>query len=142
MGIWLKKLQRLRWSKMTKYTKDDILTKAAELAEMIASTEEVDFFKQELMDLKVLRMTSPRLIMPTNTPFLSTGNFLICFFPKKAAIFSISSFQATLCTDFLAISKTFKSMILFALSSNASKSPLNNCVKKNVPKTMSSCLPI
>ena len=31
---------------MTKYTKDDILTKAAELAEMIAATEEVDFFKQ------------------------------------------------------------------------------------------------
>ncbi|CAH0210898.1 hypothetical protein SRABI96_02162 [Peribacillus sp. Bi96] len=31
---------------MTKYTKDDILTKAAELAEMIASTEEVDFFKR------------------------------------------------------------------------------------------------
>ncbi|USK61288.1 RicAFT regulatory complex protein RicA family protein [Peribacillus asahii] len=31
---------------MTKYTKDDILTKAAELAEMIAKTEEVDFFKQ------------------------------------------------------------------------------------------------
>ena len=30
---------------MAKYTKDDILTKAAELAEMIASTEEVDFFK-------------------------------------------------------------------------------------------------
>lgn len=30
---------------MTKYTKDDILTKAAELAEMIATTEEVDFFK-------------------------------------------------------------------------------------------------
>ncbi len=31
---------------MTKYTKDDILTKAAELAEMIATTEEVDFFKR------------------------------------------------------------------------------------------------
>lgn len=31
---------------MAKYSKDDILTKAAELAEMIASTEEVDFFKQ------------------------------------------------------------------------------------------------
>jgi cell fate (sporulation/competence/biofilm development) regulator YmcA (YheA/YmcA/DUF963 family) len=31
---------------MTKYTKDDILTKAAELAEMIAKTEEVDFFKR------------------------------------------------------------------------------------------------
>ena len=31
---------------MAKYTKDDILTKAAELAEMIATTEEVDFFKR------------------------------------------------------------------------------------------------
>lgn len=31
---------------MAKYTKDDILAKAAELAEMIASTEEVDFFKK------------------------------------------------------------------------------------------------
>lgn len=31
---------------MAKYSKDDILTKAAELAEMIASTEEVDFFKR------------------------------------------------------------------------------------------------
>ena len=31
---------------MTKYTKDDILTKAAELAEMISTTEEVDFFKR------------------------------------------------------------------------------------------------
>jgi cell fate (sporulation/competence/biofilm development) regulator YmcA (YheA/YmcA/DUF963 family) len=31
---------------MAKYTKDDILTKAAELAEMISTTEEVDFFKQ------------------------------------------------------------------------------------------------
>lgn len=31
---------------MTKYTKDDILIKAAELANMIATTEEVDFFKR------------------------------------------------------------------------------------------------
>lgn len=31
---------------MTKYTKDDILNRAAELAEMIANTEEVDFFKR------------------------------------------------------------------------------------------------
>lgn len=31
---------------MAKYTKDDILTKAAELAQMISTTEEVDFFKR------------------------------------------------------------------------------------------------
>lgn len=46
MESWLKRYQQSRWSKMTKYTKDDILTKAAELAEMIATTEEVDFFKR------------------------------------------------------------------------------------------------
>ena len=31
---------------MPKFSKDDILAKAAELAEMIASTDEVDFFKR------------------------------------------------------------------------------------------------
>ncbi|WP_374721468.1 RicAFT regulatory complex protein RicA family protein [Peribacillus tepidiphilus] len=31
---------------MAKYTKDDLLTKAKELAAMIAETEEVDFFKR------------------------------------------------------------------------------------------------
>ncbi|PLT34132.1 RicAFT regulatory complex protein RicA family protein [Bacillus sp. V5-8f] len=31
---------------MAKYTKDDILAKAADLAKMIAETEEVDFFKR------------------------------------------------------------------------------------------------
>ncbi|QCJ42110.1 hypothetical protein FAY30_09440 [Bacillus sp. S3] len=31
---------------MTKYTKDDIVARAAELARMIADTEEVDFFKR------------------------------------------------------------------------------------------------
>ncbi len=31
---------------MAKYTKDDIVTRAAELARMIAETEEVDFFKR------------------------------------------------------------------------------------------------
>lgn len=31
---------------MTKYTKDDIIARAKELASMIASTEEVDFFKK------------------------------------------------------------------------------------------------
>ncbi|RFU67853.1 RicAFT regulatory complex protein RicA family protein [Bacillus sp. V59.32b] len=31
---------------MTKYTKDDILEKAEQLAKMIAETEEVDFFKR------------------------------------------------------------------------------------------------
>ncbi len=30
----------------TKYTKEDIITKAKEIAEMIAQTEEVDFFKR------------------------------------------------------------------------------------------------
>lgn len=31
---------------MAKYTKDDIVARAAELARMIAETEEVDFFKR------------------------------------------------------------------------------------------------
>lgn len=31
---------------MQKFTKDDIVAKAAELAKMIAETEEVDFFKR------------------------------------------------------------------------------------------------
>ncbi|MDX1807137.1 MAG: YlbF family regulator, partial [Paenisporosarcina sp.] len=30
----------------TKYTKDDIIAKAKEIADMIAQTEEVDFFKR------------------------------------------------------------------------------------------------
>ncbi len=36
----------LRWSKLTKYTKDEIVARAKELAKMIADTEEVDFFKR------------------------------------------------------------------------------------------------
>ena len=31
---------------MAKYTKDDIVARAQELAQMIAETEEVDFFKR------------------------------------------------------------------------------------------------
>ncbi len=52
---------------------------------------EVSLYKK---DLKEWRITSPRLIIPTNTPFRSTGNFLIRFFPSIAAISSISAFHA------------------------------------------------
>ena len=65
-------------------------------------------------------MTSPRLMIPTRTPFLSTGTFLICFFPKMEAMFSSSSFQEILVNLRLAISRTLKFSSCFPRSSNSS----------------------
>ena len=73
-------------------------------------------------------------MIPTNTPFRSTGNFFILFFPNIAAIFSISAFHGTVWTDlFFTISLTFKSSILFTLSSNSSSSPLMTSINYIVP---------
>ena len=43
---------------MAKYTKDDIIARAQELARMIADTEEVDFFKRAEAQIHVNQKVS------------------------------------------------------------------------------------